>query len=54
MTMTTNAPNYVRVTIDVPVYEGEWSPEAWNWESLLGTTDPVFVTGVARIPDEGR
>jgi len=46
-----NAPHYVRVTIEVPVYEGEVPPEAWDWESLLGTIDPVHVVECQPIDD---
>lgn len=35
-------PRYVRVTLDIPTYEGELEPVAWVWEDLLGTSDPVF------------
>jgi hypothetical protein len=44
-----NTPRYVRVTLEVPVYHGELAPEQWLWESLLGTSDPVFVTNVTDI-----
>ncbi|MEK9909013.1 MAG: hypothetical protein VW498_01475 [Candidatus Thalassarchaeaceae archaeon] len=45
-------PRYVRVTLDIPTYEGELPPSTWLWEDMLGTTDPVFVVSERDVPDD--
>jgi hypothetical protein len=47
-------PRYVRVTLDIPTYEGELPLATWMWEDLLGTVDPVFVVGECDVPDEPK